>query len=106
MGRVQEKALQRNSERGWLCLRGETRALGAPTGRANLARRGLSRETWAAAVRCFHGATVMHGTVSGLVASYGYAVLFFLVGLESLGIPLPGETALERDPEKIGRAHV
>jgi len=36
----------------------------------------------------------MHGTVSGLVASYGYAVLFLLVGLESLGIPLPGETAL------------
>jgi len=33
-------------------------------------------------------------TVSGLVASYGYAVLFVLVGLESLGIPLPGETAL------------
>ncbi len=36
----------------------------------------------------------MHGTISGLVASYGYVVLFFLVGLESLGIPLPGETAL------------
>jgi len=36
----------------------------------------------------------MHGTVSGLIGSYGYAVLFFLVGLESLGIPLPGETAL------------
>jgi undecaprenyl-diphosphatase len=36
----------------------------------------------------------MQGTISGLVASYGYAVLFFLVGLESLGIPLPGETAL------------
>src|SRR2546422_5630300 len=33
-------------------------------------------------------------TVSGLVASYGYVVLFFLVALESLGIPLPGETAL------------
>jgi len=33
-------------------------------------------------------------TISGLVASYGYVVLFFLVGLESLGIPLPGETAL------------
>src|SRR5207245_9598037 len=32
--------------------------------------------------------------VSGLVASYGYVILFFLVGLESLGIPLPGETAL------------
>jgi len=37
---------------------------------------------------------IMHETVSGLVASYGYVVLFFLVGLESLGIPLPGETAL------------
>ncbi len=36
----------------------------------------------------------MLGTMSGLVASYGYAGLFFLVGLESLGIPLPGETAL------------
>jgi len=36
----------------------------------------------------------MQGTVSGLVASYGYVILFFLVGLESLGIPLPGETAL------------
>src|SRR6266581_2334552 len=37
---------------------------------------------------------MMQGTVSGLVASYGYVVLFFLVGLESLGLPLPGETAL------------
>jgi undecaprenyl-diphosphatase len=36
----------------------------------------------------------MPGTLSGLVASYGYAGLLFLVGLESLGVPLPGETAL------------
>jgi membrane protein DedA with SNARE-associated domain/membrane-associated phospholipid phosphatase len=36
----------------------------------------------------------MQATVSGLVASYGYGILFFLVGLESLGLPLPGETAL------------
>src|SRR6266699_3840804 len=36
----------------------------------------------------------MQAIVSGLVASYGYVVLFFLVGLESLGLPLPGETAL------------
>jgi undecaprenyl-diphosphatase len=28
------------------------------------------------------------------VASYGYVMLFVLVGLESLGIPVPGETAL------------
>ena len=36
----------------------------------------------------------MQATISGLIASYGYVVLFFLVGVESLGIPLPGETAL------------
>ena len=36
----------------------------------------------------------MQGTISGLIASYGYVVLFFLIGLESLGVPLPGETAL------------
>jgi len=36
----------------------------------------------------------MQGTISGLVGSYGYVVLFFLVGAESLGIPLPGETAV------------
>src|SRR5260370_139914 len=38
----------------------------------------------------------MLDTISGLVASYGYVVLFFVVGLESLGLPLPGETALVR----------
>src|SRR3989454_3347809 len=36
----------------------------------------------------------LHETIAGLIGSYGYAVLFLLVGLESLGIPLPGETAL------------
>jgi len=36
----------------------------------------------------------MSQTISGLVASSGYVVLFVLVALESLGIPLPGETAL------------
>jgi len=36
----------------------------------------------------------VQGTISGLIASYGYVVLFFLIGLESLGVPLPGETAL------------
>ncbi len=32
--------------------------------------------------------------VSHLIASYGYWAVFVLVGAESLGIPLPGETAL------------
>lgn len=35
-----------------------------------------------------------HNTIAGLVASYGYLVLFAIVALESFGIPLPGETAL------------
>jgi len=36
----------------------------------------------------------MHSWIANLVADYGYFVLFVLVGVESLGIPLPGETAL------------
>ena len=36
----------------------------------------------------------MHGTVADLVASYGYLFLLALVGIESFGVPLPGETAL------------
>ena len=35
-----------------------------------------------------------HVTISHLIAVYGYLALFALVGAESLGIPLPGETAL------------
>jgi membrane protein DedA with SNARE-associated domain len=33
-------------------------------------------------------------SISHLITSYGYWAVFVLVGLESLGIPLPGETAL------------
>ena len=36
----------------------------------------------------------MPDTIVGLIASYGYVFVFLLVGLESLGVPLPGETAL------------
>jgi undecaprenyl-diphosphatase len=36
----------------------------------------------------------MHETITRLVTSYGYLFLFVLIGLESFGIPLPGETAL------------
>ncbi len=32
--------------------------------------------------------------ISHLITSYGYWPLFALVGVESLGVPLPGETAL------------
>jgi len=36
----------------------------------------------------------VHSSVTRLVESYGYAVVFFFVAVESLGIPLPGETVL------------
>jgi len=33
-------------------------------------------------------------SISHLIETYGYLAIFLLVGAESLGIPLPGETAL------------
>ena len=36
----------------------------------------------------------MHSWIADLIARYGYFFLFALVGVESFGIPLPGETAL------------
>lgn len=36
----------------------------------------------------------MHASITSLVESYGYAAVFLFVGIESVGIPLPGETAL------------
>ena len=41
-----------------------------------------------------------------MVTSYGYAGLFFLVGLESLGMPLPGETALVTAAAIAGLGHL
>ena len=36
----------------------------------------------------------MHGSIIKLVESYGYTIVFLFVAIESLGIPLPGETVL------------
>ena len=36
----------------------------------------------------------MHGTLGHLLATYGYLFLFLVIGIESFGVPLPGETAL------------
>ena len=33
-------------------------------------------------------------TIDGWLSSYGYLVVFLLVGIESVGVPVPGETAL------------
>ncbi len=43
--------------------------------------------------------------ISHLIASYGYLALFALVALESLGIPLPGETALITTGIYAGHTH-
>ena len=43
--------------------------------------------------------------VSHLIASYGYWAVFLLVGAESLGIPLPGETALITASIYAGHTH-
>jgi membrane protein DedA with SNARE-associated domain len=36
----------------------------------------------------------VHPTLGHLIETYGYWILFLLVAVESVGIPLPGETAL------------
>src|SRR3954471_18710996 len=36
----------------------------------------------------------MHGTLAHLLSTYGYLFLFLIIGIESFGVPLPGETAL------------
>jgi len=43
--------------------------------------------------------------ISNLIASYGYWTVFVLVAVESLGIPLPGETALITAGIYAGHTH-
>ena len=40
------------------------------------------------------GAFLSTHTIEGLLDSYGYLVVFLLVMIESIGVPVPGETAL------------
>ena len=44
-------------------------------------------------------------SIGSLVESYGYLAVFVLVGAESLGIPLPGETALITASIYAGHTH-
>jgi membrane protein DedA with SNARE-associated domain len=37
---------------------------------------------------------VDHGWINDLVTNYGYVIVALLVGIESIGVPVPGETAL------------
>jgi membrane protein DedA with SNARE-associated domain len=43
--------------------------------------------------------------ISNLIATYGYWAVFLLVGVESLGIPVPGETALVTAAIYAGHTH-
>ena len=45
------------------------------------------------------------GLIEHLIASYGYFAVFALIALESLGIPLPGETALIAASIYAGSTH-
>jgi membrane protein DedA with SNARE-associated domain len=44
-------------------------------------------------------------TIDGWLSSYGYLVVFLLVGIESVGVPVPGETALIGAAVYAGSTH-
>jgi membrane protein DedA with SNARE-associated domain len=44
-------------------------------------------------------------SIGSLIDSYGYLAVFVLVGVESLGVPLPGETALITAAIYAGHTH-
>ena len=44
-------------------------------------------------------------SIGSLIESYGYLAVFVLVGVESLGVPLPGETALITAAIYAGHTH-
>lgn len=46
-----------------------------------------------------------HGEVAHLIATYGYGTVAGLVGLESFGVPVPGETALIAAAVVAGTSH-
>lgn len=41
-----------------------------------------------------------------LVSDYGYVIVFFGVGIESMGVPVPGETALVIGAFSAGQGHL
>lgn len=50
-------------------------------------------------------AVLLAVSVHGLVTSYGYGAVFALVAIESLGVPLPGETTLVAAATYAGATH-
>ena len=51
------------------------------------------------------GRSARHISISHPIETYGYLAVFLLVGAESLGIPLPGDTALILAGTYAGHTH-
>ncbi|HKV49712.1 MAG TPA: DedA family protein [Gemmatimonadaceae bacterium] len=49
---------------------------------------------------------MLHESFLQLLRTYGYGLLFVVVGLESLGVPVPGETALVAAAALAARGHM
>src|SRR6185312_14572801 len=49
---------------------------------------------------------MLHENFLQLFRTYGYGLLFLVVGLESLGVPVPGETALVAAAALAARGHM
>lgn len=49
---------------------------------------------------------MLHESFLQLLRTYGYGLLFVVVGLESLGVPVPGETALIAAAALAARGHM
>ncbi|MGH8981567.1 MAG: DedA family protein, partial [Acidimicrobiales bacterium] len=50
-------------------------------------------------------AALLAVSINGLIKDYGYGAVFVLVAIESLGIPLPGETTLIAAATYAGTTH-
>jgi membrane protein DedA with SNARE-associated domain len=48
---------------------------------------------------------VSHGTIENLIGTYGYIAVLAFVGIESLGVPFPGESALIAASVYAGATH-
>lgn len=48
---------------------------------------------------------VSHGTIDHLIGTYGYVAVLLFVGIESLGVPFPGESALIAASVYSGTTH-
>ena len=82
------------------CARRQTEGT-ASSGRLRAGSRGPSLDSRRGAT----SGAIARMTIHHLVATYGYGAVFVLVAAESLGVPLPGETALVAAATYAGATH-